>query len=105
MAKTVSKVPKSTPLPPKNWRPFGNLRKEVDRLFENFEGDFPWLGERKSVFDLEPFFSGEMRWPQIPPVDVVEKDKRYEITAELPGLDEKDIEVEHDNGMLTIKCG
>ena len=36
-------------------------------------------------------------------VDVAEKDHAYEITAELPGLDEKDIEVKQSDGMLTIK--
>ena len=32
-----------------------------------------------------------------------ESDKAYEITAELPGMDEKDIEVNVANGALTIK--
>src|SRR5262249_6712975 len=38
-----------------------------------------------------------------PAVDVTEREKDYEITAELPGLDEKDIEVKVANGVLTIK--
>ena len=38
-----------------------------------------------------------------PAVDVIEGDKAYEITAELPGLDEKNIEVSVANGGLTIK--
>src|SRR5262249_9969449 len=38
-----------------------------------------------------------------PAVDVIEGDKAYELTAELPGLDEKDIEVNVANGDLTIK--
>jgi HSP20 family protein len=36
-------------------------------------------------------------------VDIVEKDNAYEVTAELPGMDEKNIEVKLDNGGLTIK--
>lgn len=38
-----------------------------------------------------------------PAVDVAETDKAYEIKAELPGLDEKDVEVKLVNGGLTIK--
>lgn len=38
-----------------------------------------------------------------PAVDVSESDKAYEITAELPGLDEKNVEVSVANGGLTIK--
>jgi HSP20 family molecular chaperone IbpA len=34
---------------------------------------------------------------------VAETDKAYEIKAELPGLDEKDIEVKVANGVLSIK--
>jgi HSP20 family protein len=38
-----------------------------------------------------------------PAVDVVEKVKEYEITAELPGMVEKNIEIKLSNGTLTIK--
>ena len=38
-----------------------------------------------------------------PAVDVVEKDDAFEITAEVPGLDEKNIEVKLANGILTIR--
>jgi HSP20 family protein len=44
-----------------------------------------------------------LAWPATPAVDVAEKDKAYEITAELPGLDEKNVEVKVANGMLSIK--
>ncbi len=37
------------------------------------------------------------------PVDIIEGDKAYEVTAELPGMDEKDIEVKIADGGLTIK--
>jgi HSP20 family protein len=39
----------------------------------------------------------------VPAVDVAESEKGYEITAELPGMDEKNIEVKLVNGTLTIK--
>lgn len=38
-----------------------------------------------------------------PAIDLAEKDKEYEITAELPGLDEKDVEIKLSNHSLTIK--
>ena len=37
-----------------------------------------------------------------PAVDLAEKDGEYEITAELPGLDEKDVELRLSNGVLSI---
>jgi HSP20 family protein len=36
-------------------------------------------------------------------VDIAEKDKGYEITAELPGMEESDIDVKYADGVLTIK--
>jgi HSP20 family protein len=42
-------------------------------------------------------------WDIAPAVDVAEKEKEFEITAELPGLDEKNVEVKLTNGTLTIK--
>jgi HSP20 family protein len=44
-----------------------------------------------------------LSWANTPAVDIAETDKGYEITAELPGLDEKNIEVKLANGSLTIK--
>ena len=40
-----------------------------------------------------------------PAVDVTETDKGYDITAELPGMGEKNIEVTVADGVLTIKGG
>ena len=44
-----------------------------------------------------------MTWGTAPAVDVVESEKAYEIKAEMPGMDEKNIEVKVANGNLTIK--
>ena len=55
------------------------------------------------MFDIEPFWRGELTFGKTPAVDIVEKDKEYEITAELPGLDEKNVEVKFAEGFLTIK--
>lgn len=39
----------------------------------------------------------------MPAIDVSETGKAYEITAELPGMDEKNVVVKLANGVLTIK--
>jgi HSP20 family protein len=57
---------------------------------------------RRPAFDIEPFWQPES-WVATPAIDFVERDKAYEVTAELPGLDEKNIEVKLSNGVLTIK--
>jgi HSP20 family protein len=57
---------------------------------------------RRPAFDLEPFWQPDS-WVAAPAVDLVERDDAFEMTAELPGLDEKNIEVNLANGVLTIK--
>jgi len=108
MAEAASKLPvKTEEKAPESaarleaWRPFGNLRREIDRLFEDFDRDFWRLPFRRSAFDVEPFW--RRAWGGAPAADIVEKDKLYEVTVELPGLDEKNIEVKLANGGLTIK--
>src|ERR1019366_6104965 len=36
-------------------------------------------------------------------IDIVEKEKAFEVTAELPGLDAKNIDLQLSDGILTIK--
>jgi hypothetical protein len=63
------------------WRPFESLRREIDRLFDDFGGGrWPRLSSR-SLSDIVPR-SGEA-WAA-PAVDFVETEKSYEVTAELP---------------------
>jgi HSP20 family protein len=82
------------------WRPFDSLRNDIDRLFDDFSEDL-W---RRPIRSLAAF---ERAWPRklatAPAVDVAESDKSYEITAEMPGIDEKNIEVRLANGGITIK--
>ncbi len=47
--------------------------------------------------------SARSTWAAAPAVDVAETEKAYEITAELPGMDEKNVEVKFADGVLTIK--
>jgi len=85
------------------WRPFEGLRREIDRVFEDFDRDLWPAAFRRSPFASEPFWRRGLGLAAAPAVDIVEKEKAYEITAELPGLDEKNIEVKLVNGGLTIK--
>jgi HSP20 family protein len=85
------------------WRPFEALHREIDSLFDNFDGGFWRFPFGRSVFDVEPLGRRELTWETSPAMDVAETDKGYEITAELPGMSESDVEVVAANGMLTIK--
>ena len=75
--------------------PFLALHREMNRVFDDvFRG-----------FDLGPLgsdglFDRAKGWPNI---EVSETDKEVKVSAELPGLDEKDVEVELVNGMLAIR--
>ena len=82
------------------WRPFEVLRKEVDRLFDEFGDDF-WRRPFRSLAGLEK--SRAQKLVASPAIDVAETDKAYEITAELPGIDQKNIEVNVANGGITIR--
>jgi HSP20 family protein len=110
MAKAPAKGPVKTEEKPAKepsaleaWQPLDRLRREVDRLFEDFDRGFWRSPFRRSVFDIEPLWRREWTWGAVPAVDIAEKDKAYELTAELPGIDEKDIEVKIADGNLTIK--
>jgi HSP20 family protein len=100
----VKSEPKGEQTPAsREWRPFEALRDEIDRLFDDFGGRFWRSPFRRSVLDGEPFWRRELTWGTIPAMDVVESDKAYEITAELPGMGESDVEVVAANGVLTVK--
>lgn len=83
---------KNLPVRREDENPFALLRREMDSLFDNF-----FRG-----FDLEPFFEKRMGVFS-PRIDVSENDKEIKISAELPGMDEKDIDVSLQNDMLTLK--
>ncbi len=70
------------------------FRQEMDRLFESFFG-------RGS--GLMPFWSGDLESAFSPCVDIVESDKEIRVSAELPGIDQKDIELSLDNDVLVIR--
>jgi HSP20 family protein len=83
---------------------FESLHRQIDRLFHDFERGFDvWRPFGRSLLDLAPAWQTEIPWGTMPAIDVAEKDKEYEVTAELPGIDEKDVEVKVSNDVLTIK--
>ncbi len=95
---------KKTPAPreslPDTWRSF---RNEIDRLFDRFDSGFQ-LPSMRRMFDLEPFWRYETSFDfNVPVADVTEDDKAYKITAEMPGLDEKSIEVSLSGDQLILK--
>jgi HSP20 family protein len=73
------------------WEPFTSLRRDMDRLFEDFSRDLGWGA---------PAPAGAGKAPQ---VDVSETETEIKVEAELPGVDEKDVEVVLSDSRLTIK--
>lgn len=76
--------------------PFLSLHREVNRLFDDvfrsFDSRLPTLGRFSSF--------GGGGWPN---VEVSDGEKDIRVTAEVPGLEEKDIEVLLEDGVLTLK--
>jgi len=104
MADKSSKAPAKPEQSPRRvgvWDPLSTLRREFDRLFDDFSAA---SGQRPGgMLSAEPFWGGEFGLAQAPAVDIVEHDKSYQVTAELPGMEEKDIDVKFADGVLTIK--
>lgn len=75
--------------------PFRDLQRQMNRLFDDFFGEFP-LAER----------GREPAWAPVaftPRVDVAETDTEVKVSAELPGMDEKDISLELQDDMLVLR--
>ncbi|MFO1144239.1 MAG: Hsp20/alpha crystallin family protein [Amaricoccus sp.] len=106
MSETISDTPvesrSTTPAAAGTVSPFEALRRGIDRLFDEFRpagsrSPFP----RPSVFELA--WPDPEDWEVARAMDMVEKDDAYQLTAELPGLDEKDVKVTLSKGYLTIE--
>lgn len=105
MPETATKLPikqedKAPQVRSQSWLPFDNLRAEIDRLFDDFTPSFWRRSFEPTHVHRTPLLP---TWAIAPAVDLVEKEASYEITAELPGIEEKDIEVKVSNGNLTIR--
>ncbi len=97
-AKSVAEVSVSSKV--STFEPFQALRKQVDDLFTNFTGSWPH------------FEMPKIEWPTlietgtesaIAKFDLSENGKSVKVVADIPGVDEKDIEVLVEGGVLTIK--
>ena len=84
----------------REWHPLATLQDQIDRLFEDFHSG--WFRSPSFGSNFEAPAQRMTGW-SVPATDVVEKEDAYEITAELPGMDEKDIDVSVANGVMTIK--
>lgn len=106
MAEAATKLPvkteKASPAPssPLEWRPFESLRNQVDRLFRDFEVGFL---QSPPYRDVDNFWRRDLAFPVTPAIDIVEKDNAFDLTAELPGLDAKNIALSLADDVLTIK--
>jgi HSP20 family protein len=107
MAEPATKLPIKTDAPSApqqakitDWRPFETLRNQVDRLFRDFETGFQ---QTPLYRDIDSFLRRDLGFSATPAIDVVEKDNAYEVTAELPGLDVKNIDLQLSDGVLTIR--
>ncbi len=78
-----------------DYDPFRDFQRDMNRLFDDFFDDFP-LARRAG--DTEMVSAGFL-----PRIDVSETDKEVKISAELPGLDEKDIAVEINDEAVIIR--
>lgn len=63
------------------------LQSDINRLFDAF---------------MTPFDGNEFRNTVSPKLDIAELKDKYEIKAELPGMDEKDINLSVEDGVLSI---
>lgn len=72
------------------WRPLQELKKEMDRLFQEFFGK-TWLPERWESIE----------W--MPAVDISETENEIIVKADLPGVKPDDIEISLSENILTIK--
>jgi HSP20 family protein len=73
------------------WKEMVSLRERMNRMFED------------SLFRPERHEDGLGLGAWSPAVDMFEKDDKVVIKAELPGLDKKDVSLDLQNGVLTLK--
>lgn len=75
--------------------PFLTLHREMNRLFDDV-----WRGFNGPLSSGVRPFGWNSGWPEI---EVSETDKSVRVMAEVPGLDEKDVEVLLEDGVLTLR--
>lgn len=109
MAQAATKLPIKTDDRAPSRQSSSHEQTALERLWGEMENLFEHFGMRSSrqPFISPPSFDLTLprigSWGLAPAVDVAERDKHYEITAELPGISPSDVEVKLSNGTLTIK--
>jgi len=94
MADDVTSKGQGGRLPSRYQDPFQSFRTEMDRLFDSFLGGVPSLtGLRQGVAEAQ----------MTPTLDVKENEKEIVVKADLPGMDEKDINLTIHNGVLSLR--
>lgn len=78
------------------WEPFSSLRQQLDRLFDDFASG--WRAPGRAL--QTSLWRG---WGGVPAADIVEKDNAFVVTLDMPGMDEKDIEVKVMDGAISIR--
>lgn len=73
--------------------PMGFVRRGMDDLFSDFFREF----------GIEPFSKSVTEGAFIPRIDLSEDDKSITLNAELPGMDDKDIQINIADDLLTIE--
>ena len=80
--------------------PYSELRRQVDRLFDDFGLGFWNFPFGRGARELTQSAWGGEHMPQ---VDVSESAEDFKVKAELPGIAEKDVEVTITDDILTLK--
>lgn len=91
MASVPSRTNEERSLAQRGGEPLSRLRDQINRVFDDFWGD-TWLAPRSEM--------AASFWPQ---VDVTETDKEIKVSAEIPGVEPRHIDVSIEDSMLTIK--
>jgi HSP20 family protein len=97
----ITKADKPTQQVAAPWRPLLSLQQEINQVFDQFDRNWRPLFQH-SIFDFEPLARLESSWSS-PAVDIFDKEKAYEITAEVPGMGADNLEVKLANDRLVIK--
>lgn len=101
--KPVAATPRKDATTTTGFGAFANLRREIDTLFDDFKWGSWRTPSQSASSDVGTSRHDEISWSRVPAVDIVDGEESYDITAELPGIDETHIEVKVTNGTLTIK--
>jgi HSP20 family protein len=84
--------------------PLLSLRDEIDRLFDDFSQSVMRSPFRTRLFDFEPFRRFETALSgAVPTAEVTEKDSEFVVTLELPGIDQKNVDIDINGNLLTVK--